>query len=68
MRIDVTEIPVDDQDKARRFYTEALGPQIGTDMAYGEGAYWLTVVSPDDPAGGNLLNLHQDGGPAGEER
>jgi catechol 2,3-dioxygenase-like lactoylglutathione lyase family enzyme len=55
MRIGVTEIPVDDQDKARRFYTEVLGLQVGTDAAYGDGAHWLTVVSPEEPAGTELL-------------
>ena len=55
MRIGVTEVYVDNQDKARRFYTEVLGFQVKTDAAYGEGARWLTVGSPEDPDGSQLL-------------
>jgi catechol 2,3-dioxygenase-like lactoylglutathione lyase family enzyme len=55
MRIGVTEIPVDDEDKARRFYAEVLGLQVRVDVAYAESAYWLTLVSPDEPAGTQLL-------------
>jgi catechol 2,3-dioxygenase-like lactoylglutathione lyase family enzyme len=55
MRIGVTEVFVDDQDKARRFYTEVLGFQLKTDAAYSGGARWLTVVSPEDRAGTELL-------------
>jgi len=55
MRIGVTEVFVDDQDKARRFYTEVLGFQLKTDAAYSGRARWLTVVSPEDPGGTELL-------------
>lgn len=55
MRIGLTEIAVDDQDKAREFYTRVLGLQVKVDAPYGEGARWLTVVSPEDPDGTELL-------------
>jgi len=55
MRIGVTEVFVDDQDKARSFYTEVLGFKLKTDAAYSENARWLTVVSPEDPDGTELL-------------
>jgi catechol 2,3-dioxygenase-like lactoylglutathione lyase family enzyme len=54
MRIKVTSVPVDDQDKALRFYTEVLGFAKKTDLPLGE-ARWLTVVSPEDPDGPELL-------------
>ncbi len=55
MRIGVAEVFVDDQDKARRFYTEVVGLRVKTDAPYGDGARWLTVVSPQDPDGTQLL-------------
>lgn len=55
MRIGVTEIFVDDQDKARSFYTEALALEVKTDAPYGGTARWLTVVSPEDPDATELL-------------
>jgi catechol 2,3-dioxygenase-like lactoylglutathione lyase family enzyme len=54
MRIWVTSVPVDDQDKALRFYTEVLGFVKKTEVPLGE-ARWLTVVSPEDPDGPELL-------------
>ena len=57
MRIGLTGIFVDDQDRAERFYTEVLGLQIKTNAAYGPGERWLTVVSPEDPDGVDLV-LH----------
>jgi catechol 2,3-dioxygenase-like lactoylglutathione lyase family enzyme len=62
-RINVTSVLVDDQEKALRFYTEVLGFTPKVDVALGEGARWLTVVSPDDPDGTELL-LEPDGHPA----
>jgi catechol 2,3-dioxygenase-like lactoylglutathione lyase family enzyme len=53
---------VDDQDKALRFYADLLGFMKKTDIALGE-APWLTVVSPDQPDGPELL-LEPDGHPA----
>jgi catechol 2,3-dioxygenase-like lactoylglutathione lyase family enzyme len=62
MRINVTSVLVDDQDKALRFYTEVLGFVTKTDVPVGE-ARWLTVVSPQEPDGTELL-LEPDGHPA----
>jgi catechol 2,3-dioxygenase-like lactoylglutathione lyase family enzyme len=62
MRISVTSVLVDDQDKALRFDTEVLGFVKKTDMPLGE-ARWLTVVSSDEPEGTELL-LEPDGHPA----
>jgi catechol 2,3-dioxygenase-like lactoylglutathione lyase family enzyme len=62
MRINVTSVFVDDQDKALRFYTEVLGFVKKTEIPLGE-ARWLTVVSPDEPEGTELL-LEPDGHPA----
>jgi predicted enzyme related to lactoylglutathione lyase len=47
-------IHVDDQEKALRFYTEVLGFVKKTDVSAGEYR-WLTVVSPEDPDGPELL-------------
>lgn len=55
MRIKLSSIFVDDQDKALAFYTEALGFRLKTDAPYSETARWLTVVSPEEPEGAELL-------------
>ncbi len=57
MIIGVTGVPVDDQEKAMKFYTDVLGFQIKHDMPLGnpEGDRWLTVVSPERPDGVELL-------------
>jgi catechol 2,3-dioxygenase-like lactoylglutathione lyase family enzyme len=62
MRINVTSVLVDDQEKALKFYTEVLGFVKKTEVPVGD-ALWLTVVSPDDPDGTELL-LEPDGHPA----
>ena len=62
MRIVVTSVLVDDQDKALRFYTDVLGFVKKTEVPMGE-ARWLTVVSQEDPDGVELL-LEPDGHPA----
>jgi catechol 2,3-dioxygenase-like lactoylglutathione lyase family enzyme len=62
MRIYVTSVYVDDQDKALRFYTEVLGFRKKTEIPVGE-ARWLTVVAPDDQDGTELL-LEPDAHPA----
>ncbi len=62
MRIAVTSIYVDDQRKALAFYTDVLGFQKRQDVPLGE-ASWLTVVSPTDPDGPELL-LEPAGHPA----
>jgi predicted enzyme related to lactoylglutathione lyase len=55
MRIGLASIFVDDQDEAERFYTEVLGLKIKTSAPYGPGERWLTVVSPEDPDGVELV-------------
>jgi catechol 2,3-dioxygenase-like lactoylglutathione lyase family enzyme len=62
MKIVVTNVYVDDQDKALRFYTNVLGFVKKTEIPMGE-ARWLTVVAPDDPDGTELL-LEPDRHPA----
>ncbi|TLW93121.1 VOC family protein [Saccharomonospora piscinae] len=62
MRIHLSSVFVDDQDKAQRFYTEVLGFVTKNDIPMGTDR-WLTVVSPDDPDGTELL-LEPDGHPA----
>ena len=54
MRIWVTSVMVSDQDKALKFYTQKLGFVKKTDVPAGEGR-WLTVVSPEEPNGPELL-------------
>jgi catechol 2,3-dioxygenase-like lactoylglutathione lyase family enzyme len=54
MRIVVTSVFVDDQSKALAFYTDVLGFTKKQDVPMGEHR-WLTVVSPDDPEGTELL-------------
>jgi catechol 2,3-dioxygenase-like lactoylglutathione lyase family enzyme len=62
MRIYITSVLVDDQEKALRFYTDVLGFVKKNDIPLGE-ARWLTVVSPDDPKGTELA-LEPDSHPA----
>ena len=63
MRIGLTGIYVDDQDRAERFYTEVLGFKVKTSAAYGPGERWLSVVAPEDPDGVQLV-LHLTDEPA----
>jgi catechol 2,3-dioxygenase-like lactoylglutathione lyase family enzyme len=54
MQIKLTSVFVDDQAKALKFYTDVLGFQ--TKMDFSAGTYrWLTVVSPEDPEGVQLV-------------
>lgn len=62
MRIGLTSVLVDDQDKALDFYTRVLGFVKKTEVPLGEHR-WLTVVSPEDPDGVELL-LEPDAHPA----
>ena len=62
IRITVTSVLVDDQQKALEFYTDVLGFVKKHDIDMGE-ARWLTVVSSADPDGTELL-LEPDGHPA----
>ncbi|MGE5243555.1 MAG: VOC family protein [Betaproteobacteria bacterium] len=53
MKIKLTSVYVDDQDKALRFYTEVLGFAKKADFR--NGPYrWLTVASPEEPDGTQL--------------
>ncbi|WP_017626572.1 VOC family protein [Nocardiopsis chromatogenes] len=62
MRIYVTSVFVDDQDKALDFYTRVLGFENKHDIPMGE-ARWLTVVSSEEPDGTELF-LEPDDHPA----
>lgn len=60
MRIKLTSIYVEDQEKAERFYTEALGFAKKADVNQG-GYRWLTVAAPEEPDGTELqLALNSD--------
>jgi predicted enzyme related to lactoylglutathione lyase len=54
MRINLSSVMVDDQEKALKFYTEKLGFVKKTDMSIGEYR-WLTVTAPDGPEGVELV-------------
>ena len=62
MKINLTSVLVDDQDKALAFYTEKLGFVKKTELPAGDYK-WLTVVSPEDPDGVELV-LEPDAHPA----
>lgn len=62
MRIGLTSVLVDDQDKALKFYTDVLGFVKKHDVPLGAHR-WLTVVSPEDPDGVELV-LEPDEHPA----
>nr|WP_294693727.1 VOC family protein [uncultured Friedmanniella sp.] len=61
-RITLTSVLVDDQARALSFYTDVLGFWPKTDVPLGEHR-WLTVVSPQDPDGVELV-LEPDEHPA----
>jgi predicted enzyme related to lactoylglutathione lyase len=62
MKIKLTSVHVNDQEKALRFYTDVLGFVKKTDFS--QGPYrWLTVASPEDPDG-TELQLALNGDPA----
>lgn len=54
MRITLTSVLVDDQDRALRFYTEMLGFRLKHDVPVGDFR-WITVVSPENPDGVELV-------------
>jgi len=64
MKIKLTSVYVDDQDKALRFYTDVLGLTKKADFSNGPFR-WLTVVSPDEP-NGTELQLAASDNPAGK--
>jgi predicted enzyme related to lactoylglutathione lyase len=53
MKIKLTSVYVDDQEKALRFYTDVLGFKKKADFS-NQGYRWLTVASPDEPDGTEL--------------
>jgi catechol 2,3-dioxygenase-like lactoylglutathione lyase family enzyme len=55
MKIKLASVPIQDYDKALKFYTEVLGFVPKRDIPLGEGARWITVVSPEEPDGTELL-------------
>ena len=64
MKIRLTSVYVDDQEKALRFYTDVLGFAKKSDFS--NGPYrWLTVVSPEDP-NGTELQLALNNSPAAQ--
>ena len=62
MKIKLTNVFVDDQDKALKFYTEVLGFVKKKDFPVGDFK-WLTVASPEEPGGPELL-LEPNNNPA----
>jgi catechol 2,3-dioxygenase-like lactoylglutathione lyase family enzyme len=62
MKINLASVLVDDQEKALRFYTEILGFTKKMEVPLGEHR-WLTVVSPEEPDGVELV-LEPDEHPA----
>ena len=55
MKIKLTSVSIDDYDKALKFYTEILGFVKKHDIPLGAGVRWITVVSPEEPEGTELL-------------
>jgi catechol 2,3-dioxygenase-like lactoylglutathione lyase family enzyme len=55
MRIKLSSVSIDDYDKALNFYTAVLGFVKKRDIPLGPGVRWITVVSPQDPDGTELL-------------
>ena len=55
MKIKLTSVSINDYDKALKFYTEVLGFVAKRDIPLGDGARWITVVSPEEPDGTELL-------------
>ena len=54
MKIYVTNVFVDDQDKVEKFYTDVFGFTVKNNIPLGDNR-WLTVVSGEDPEGTELL-------------
>jgi predicted enzyme related to lactoylglutathione lyase len=59
MKIRLTNVYVDDQDKALRFYTEVLGFVKKADVSQGQYR-WLTVASAEEPDGAELQLARND--------
>ena len=63
MKIVLTSVLVDDQEKGLRFYRDVLGFELKVDVPMGGEHRWLTLTSPGDPEGVQLL-LEPDEHPA----
>lgn len=55
MKIKLSSVSIDDCDKALKFYTEMMGFVLKRDIPLGNDARWITVVSPEEPNGTELL-------------
>ena len=55
MKIKLASVSIDEYDKALKFYTEVLGFILKRDIPLGNDARWITVVSPDEPNGVELV-------------
>lgn len=55
MKIKLSSVSIDDYDKALKFYTQMMGFVQKRDIPLGNGARWITVVSPEEPNGTELL-------------
>jgi catechol 2,3-dioxygenase-like lactoylglutathione lyase family enzyme len=55
MKISLSSVSIDDYDKALKFYTDVLGFVKKRDIPLGGGARWITVASPEDTDGTELL-------------
>lgn len=55
MKIKLSSVSIDNYDKALAFYTAKLGFVKKQDIPLGDGQRWLTVVSPEEPDGTELL-------------
>lgn len=65
MKAQWISIPVDDQARALKFYTDRLGFIPKVDVPVGDEFRWLTVVSPEDPDGVEVV-LEPKGHPAAD--
>src|SRR5262245_22007894 len=55
MKIRLTSVSISNYDKALKFYTKILGFVKKQDIPLGHGVRWLTLVSPEEPDGTELL-------------
>ncbi|KAB7530409.1 VOC family protein [Flagellimonas olearia] len=55
MKVQITSIPVQDQERALRFYTETLGFVKKVDVPLSQHGRWLTVVSKEEQTGIEIL-------------
>jgi predicted enzyme related to lactoylglutathione lyase len=55
IKIKLSSVSIGDYDQALKFYTEVLGFVKKNDITLGEGVRWITVVSPGEPNGVELL-------------